>query len=207
MVWIKNDQSIFSFNPDVYPAEQNEIKNPIIKVITENNSIAVEREIILGGGATDPLKIKLVDNDYQKTYELLFPKLQELGLEDNLKQLITVDEWVLQQISEIKTELSFTLIIVMVIFIFSLALSLQNTILFFHQNQQKYIIKRLFGVSFFRTYLNYFYYMAGLWAAQLMVIFSYQYIGAIQISWEVVILFLIQLLEKKNKLSVLKGEE
>lgn len=56
IIWIKNNQEIFSFNPDVYKSDNNKIRDEIIEVMTEKNSFVGERDLILGGGAKDPLK-------------------------------------------------------------------------------------------------------------------------------------------------------
>ena len=97
IIWLKNNQSIFSFNPDVYKEENNMISDTIVEVITEYNSFPTERWGILGGGSTDPLKVKLIDNDPQVTMENLTPLLKELNLDSQLKYLVPANETSIRQ--------------------------------------------------------------------------------------------------------------
>ncbi|MGK0469493.1 bacteriocin-associated protein, partial [Clostridium sp.] len=61
IIWVANNQKIFSFNPEVFKTENNTILEPIIQVITTKNSLMADRSSILGGGCTDPLKVKLIN--------------------------------------------------------------------------------------------------------------------------------------------------
>ena len=73
------------------------ISDTIVEVITEYNSFPTERWGILGGGSTDPLKVKLIDNDPQVTMENLTPLLKELNLDSQLKYLVPANELALDK--------------------------------------------------------------------------------------------------------------
>ncbi|KYG36598.1 hypothetical protein AZF08_25750 [Bacillus gaemokensis] len=155
VIWIKNNQEIFSFNPDIYKSNHNKIKDEIIEVMTENNSLVGERDTILGGGANDPLKIKLMKRDVGLTYKTLEPELKRLGLDDNLRYLVTVDQYILKDIYNMQQTIKMLFMVTSGLIVGILFLVTQNIIVYFNKNQQKIVVHRLFGISFFRTYRGY----------------------------------------------------
>lgn len=170
MIWIKNNQEIFSFNPDVYKSNHNKIKDEIIEVMTENNSLVGERDTILGG-ANDPLKIKLVKRDAGLTYKTLEPELKRLGLDDNLRYLVTVDQYILKDIYDMRQTIKMLFMVTSGLIVGILFLVTQNIIVYFNKNQQKIVVHRLFGVSFFRTYRGYMWLFVLMWVVQLLICF------------------------------------
>jgi|GEM_PF-4992179 len=217
IIWLKNDQPVFSFHPNVFPGNNNEILNPIIQVITETNSFAYERQSVLGQGGRDPMKIKLIDNDPIQTREVLEPKLRELGLDDNLRQIIAVNEAILNQISDLRIEVNLLMFILGMVSIMVLGLALQNTVLFFNFFRQKFVINRVFGIGFFRTYRNYYYYLGKIWLTKILIVIVAAWIFNLHLLWSLcfflggveVFLSILTIfkLEKQNKMVILKGEE
>lgn len=214
IIWLKNNQKIFSFNPAVFPRENNIINDPIIQVVTKQNSTLCDRRSILGGGATDPLKVKLIDRDPKRTCELLKPYLRQLGLERNLQHLVVVHQVFLDEIYSLQrkvqglTLLSTALLVVLVILV------AQNLVIFFSKYQLRFVIERIFGISFFRTYRAYFLIFAALWVLQLllsasiakrfdlMLLFVAAVLAAVEFVGSVVALVII---ERRNKIKVVKG--
>ncbi|MDM5188677.1 DUF1430 domain-containing protein [Bacillus sp. DX4.1] len=214
IIWLKNNQEIFSFNPEVYKSEHNKIKDEIIEVMTEKNSLVGERDTILGGGATDPLKIKLIDRDTGLTYKKLESDLKRLGLDDNLKHLITVDQYILENIYDLQSILKMLSVISIGLIVGILSLITQNIIVYFNKNQQKIVVYRLFGVGFFRTYKGYMLLFSFTWVFQLLICFMIKKEFDSKLLVAVVALILIELvasiialitMERKNKKKVIKG--
>ncbi|OYD09036.1 DUF1430 domain-containing protein [Paludifilum halophilum] len=213
-------------NPDVFPAEQNRILDPIIHVKTEQNHLFVFRSGTKGGGLTDPLKIKLIDQDPERTYEKLEPELKRLKL-DNLVDIVSFHQYVSQELDhlseEIRTELLSMLGIVSVFFF----LIVQNLLIFFHKHQKRLVVNRLFGIGFFKTYRSVF----GWWAVTsitfIMLSFMadqaenprFQLINGITDShfWMIVLSLIgieilatviaLIVIERRNKIQVIKGGE
>ncbi|WP_336763181.1 bacteriocin-associated integral membrane family protein [Paenibacillus sp. USHLN196] len=157
IIWYANHQDIFSFNPDVYPNNNNLITEPIIQVITEQNSLVGDRDAILGNGSSDPIKIKLIDGDTAKTYRFLESTLKELKLDDNLHYLITVDQYIAEKVYALQQRFystSFALAISVLILCFLL---IQNLSIMFNKFQQKFIIRGIFGLSIPRKYKEFIY--------------------------------------------------
>ncbi|ENQ3080656.1 DUF1430 domain-containing protein [Bacillus cereus] len=214
IIWIKNNQEIFSFNPDVYKSNHNKIKDEIIEVMTEKNSFVGERDLILGGGANDPLKIKLIDRDAGLTYKALEPELKKLGLEDNLKYLVTVDQYILKDIYDLQKTMKMLLTVTSGLIVGILFLVTQNMIIYFNKNQQKIVVHRLFGVSFFRTYRGYMLLFVLTWVVQLLICFIVKKEFDINFLAVVAMLIFIEFtasiialisMERRNKTTVIKG--
>ena len=228
IIWLADDQKIFSFNPKVFPAENNMIIDPIIQVVTEENSICADRaNIMTGGGGTDPLKVRLINRDTALTLRTLEPELKRLKLDDNLKHLITVEQFVLQQIYDLQKWMNHLLLISLGLIAGLLILVVQNLTIFFNKYQRKFIVRRLFGIGFFRTYKEYILLFSVTWAFQLLISFFVNRAGAyihfigklnevadiklfavaaglilFELAASVMVLVII---EQKNKVKVLKG--
>lgn len=217
VIWMPSHQQVFSFNPEVMPDRGNYLVDPIIQVMTRGNAVGVELvSMARGGGARDPWKVRLLDGDARLTYEQMLPYLQAFGLDDNFPGLVTINEAMLETISQLRMFMNFALWALAVMFVIFTALSLQNTVLFFRQYRQKFVIERVFGTSFWRTYKRYFMYLGGTWILQLPLVWAASAVLGLQMSWLVLALvptvevvlsvLIVQRLERKNKLAVLKGE-
>ncbi len=171
IIWLADGQEIFSFNPDVFPAENNVIIDPIIEVVTEKNSLWADRDSILGGGCTDPLKMRLTDRDAALTYKMVEPELKRLKLDDNLKHLVTVDQYIMQEIYDLQNGMKQLMLLIIGLLSGLLLLVVQNLAIFFNKNQRKFIVRRLFGTDFFRTYKEYMFLFSLTWASQLLICF------------------------------------
>ncbi|MFD3450139.1 bacteriocin-associated integral membrane family protein [Microbacteriaceae bacterium 4G12] len=214
IIWIKNNQEIFSFNPDVYKSNHNKIKDEIIEVMTEKNSLVTERATIMGSGANDPLKVKLIKRDAGLTYKTLEPELKRLGLDDNLKHLITVDQYILKDIYNLQEIIQMLMMVTIALIISILFLVTQNMIIYFNKNQQKIIVHRLFGVGFFRTYKAYIVLFGLTWIVQLAICFVIRKELDIKLVAVVMTLIGIEItvsmialitMERRNKTKVIKG--
>jgi len=214
IIWLQNQQEVFSFNPNVFPDRDHYILDPIIRVVTHANKGNMIEQLTVGGFGA--LRVKLNDNDLVATYEALLPILQELGIDNELPQLVTINEQALQHITYLRAVLMNTLLIVGITVLTTLALSLQNVMLFFHQYKQKLVIHRVFGTSFWLTYRRYFYYFSIVWLIQVGVAYTMASRFNTTLSLIVCLVVLVieallsgmmmKVMENKNKLDVVKGE-
>ncbi|GIP22894.1 DUF1430 domain-containing protein [Paenibacillus sp. J22TS3] len=168
IVWLANEQSVFSFNPDVFPTEKFSILDPIIEVVTEKNSFTSDRNTILGNGSADPMKVKLIQRDTALTYERLKPVLRELGLSDNLKTLVSVNEQLLKQLHDLQTELKVSILILVALTLGFVILVIQYLLILFQRYQSAFVVRRLFGLGIFRAYREFFLGFLFLWLLQLV---------------------------------------
>ncbi len=150
IIWTREGQSVFAFDSKV-ETSTGEVMDPVIVVITENNSFISQRVGVLGKGNADPLKVKLYGNS-KETYESIYPALQTLGLDDNLKALVSVDEQMLETITLIKVNLYLTVRVLILLFLVTIFLIYQSTMLLFDQNRRDYTIKSVFGIRWDKIY-------------------------------------------------------
>jgi hypothetical protein len=182
--------------------------------MTEKNSFVGERDLILGGGAKDPLKIKLMKRDAGLTYKTLEPELKRLGLDDNLRYLVTVDQYISKDIYNLQKTMKMLLTVTSGLIVGILFLVTQNIIVYFNKNQQKIVVHRLFGVGFFRTYKGYMLLFVLMWIVQLSVCFIVKKEFDLKLLTVVAMLILIEFtasiialitMERRNKKTVIKG--
>ncbi|MBV7320125.1 MULTISPECIES: bacteriocin-associated integral membrane family protein [Bacillus] len=214
IIWTASGQKIFSFNPEVFKAEDNLIIDPIIQVVTENNSLVGDRNTILGNGSRDPLKIKLNDRDSKKTMNILEPYLKKYHLDDNLKYLVSLNQYALDEIKKLHSEISSFLALAAVLAIALVLLIVQNSVIYFNKKQQKFVVYRLFGIGFFRTFKDYMTLFFILWLIQFISCIVVK--RGITLNLLICILFLLILesvtsiialiiIERRNKIKVMKG--
>lgn len=214
IIWLQNEQQIFSFNPNVFPAEHHVIVDPIMEVMTEKNSVLADRNTVLGRGAGDPLKVKLIKRDPRLTYQTLEPELKRLQVDDNLKYLVTIDQYMLQEISRLESSIKETVFILLALVLGTVFLIFQNVLLYFHRHQKLLVVRRLFGTGFFKTYREYVLLFIVTWLVQ----FGASVIANRGIDLKLIgtaaILFVVEgvfsavavvMVEQKNKVQVLKG--
>lgn len=214
IIWLKNEQQIFSFNPKVFPAEHHVIVDPILEVLTEKNSLLADRDTVLGRGPGDPLKIKLIQRDPKLTYQKLELELKRLKVDDNIKHLITIDQYILQEIYQQESSIKENVLTMLGLAAGLVLLVAQNLLLFFHQYQKLLIVRRLFGTGFFKTYQRYALLFTLTWLVQIgasvianrgidhKLIITAAILFVVEWVLSVVALMIV---EQKNKVRVLKG--
>jgi len=169
IVWLKNNQKIFSFNPDVFPSEGNNIIDPIIQVVTEKNSFVSDLNLVLGNGASDPLKIKLDQMDTAVTYANILPQLKSLKLDDNVKTIVTVNQYMLNKVHTLQQSLQLSFLICLMLIIVFLFILSQNMAIFINKYQQRFLVRKLFGTGCIKTYRELWIVFASVWFIQIVV--------------------------------------
>ncbi len=151
IIWAAPGQKVFTFDPDVN--DTGMIDMPVMEVLTERNSYITQRQI-LGTGNTDPAKIRLKDST-EDTYRQMLPVLEELGLADNFKALVSVNEQAEAQLVVTRDGLRLALISMAVFLAVAFYLIYQTTALVFDRNKRRYLVEAVFGVSWQRMYRTY----------------------------------------------------
>ncbi|MDD4369471.1 MAG: DUF1430 domain-containing protein [Anaerostipes sp.] len=144
IVWMKNNQSIFSFHPEVNENQGNMVWDSIIQVVTEENSCLGDRDAILGNSDSDPLKIPIIKSS-KDTYKSLLPILKKYQLDDNFVHLIQINEKARIKINELKMDLRIQVLMMVIAGAAVLCLTMQTSTILFERKRQDYAIKRLFG--------------------------------------------------------------
>lgn len=213
IVWIKNNQSIFSFDTDVHTEQNNTIENAIIQVMTERNSAVSDRQCVLGNGINDPLKVKLA-GDSRETYESLEAILMDLKLNDNLQYLVSVNERTSETLHYLYANIRLCVEMGILLLFMYIAVSVQNITILFDKNRKLYIIKKIFGYNWIYIYhrilKNNFTMIAVTFFLYYLYDRNWKYIvivGGGVICIELLYIFIsTEILERKKIVSVLKGE-
>lgn len=144
IIWTKIDQQVFTFDSSV-SMDVSGITDPVIVVLTENNSYVCQRLGVLGNGNSDPLKVKLSGTS-KETYDELYEVLDELGLSDNLKALVSINEQANETLALMKANLMLAVRLVLVMLLLLVYLIYQSTALIFEGRKKEYAVKQLFGL-------------------------------------------------------------
>jgi hypothetical protein len=167
IIWTQDDQAVFSFNPLVNPDHGNNIVDPFIQVMTSANSLGIDRANMIGGPG-GALKIQLLDGDTVRTQQDLLPTLKRLKLDDNLPYLITMDEYVSQQIAALDNGIRSIEFAGVALFVGLLVLAVQSTSILFERYSRRITVRRLFGAGFMRTYREPLLIFGAVWSVQLV---------------------------------------
>lgn len=153
IIWLKDNQGIFGFSTRVMSNEEGYIMNAVTHVVTEKNSTILDRIGILGKGELDPLKVFIGNYDNSnEAYNSLSVTLQKLNLDDNLKNMVSINENINERILELQAQRRIALTMTIVAMLLLCVLVVQNTILDFHRNKQKYIIEKIHGIHMLKIY-------------------------------------------------------
>jgi bacteriocin-associated integral membrane protein len=165
IIWTQDDQAVFSFNPLVNPDHGNNIVEPFIEVMTSANSLGIDRANMIGATA---LKIRLLDGNTATTLQDLLPTLKRLKLDDNLPYLITMDEYVSQQIAALDDGIRSVVFAGIALFVGLLVLAVQSISILFERYSRRITVRRLFGAGFTRTYREPLLIFGAVWSVQLV---------------------------------------
>jgi hypothetical protein len=168
IIWMQDNQAVFSFNPLVYPDHGNNIVDPFIQVMTSANSLGIDRANMLSGGGGTAMKIRLLGGDTVRTLQDLLPTLKRLKLDDNLPYLVTMDEYVSQQIAALDNGIRSVAIAGIALVVGLLVLAVQSLSILFERYSRRITVRRLFGAGFMRTYREPLLIFAAVWSFQLV---------------------------------------
>jgi putative ABC transport system permease protein len=168
IIWTQDNQAVFSFNPLVNPDHGNNIVDPFIEVITSANSLGIDRANMLSGGGGTAMKIRLLGGDTVKTMQDLLPTLKRLQLDDNLPYLITMDQYVSQQIAALDDGIRSVEFAGVALSVGLLVLAIQSLSILFERYSRRITVRRLFGAGFMRTYREPLLIFTAVWSFQLV---------------------------------------
>ncbi len=169
IVWLANNQKIFSFDPEVFPQEHNEIVDPIIQVATLKNTVSTDGLGYVDGTESSPLKVPLIQGNPTLTLKSLEPKLHQLRLDDRLRSLVDINQAIQLSIYRLQVEMNVLLLVVLGLLVSSFFLVAQNLVIFFTKYGRQFLVRRLFGTGFVRTYKEYLLLFSCSWLGQSLV--------------------------------------
>ncbi len=227
VIWTQPGQKIFSFNPKVNPDHGNTVADPIVQVLTTANSLGVDRANMITGGANTAMKVRLSPGGTVATLAALQPSLARLRLADNLRHLVTMNDYAAQRIQSLQEQIRSITIAAAASYTGLLLLTAQNLAIIFERYSRKIVIRRLFGFGFTRRYREILSIFAVIWATQLLAALAANRLGVNPLSTQpsapglgVVIVvtglgtvlelafavFVLARIERRNTITVLKGD-
>ena len=214
IIWAASGQKVFTFDPEIN--DSGKINIPIITVLTENNSYVCQRQGILGNANTDPCKILLDEKSSENTYKELQPELRKLGIDDNLKAIVSINEKAEEEQALTRSNLRLSLITMLVFLVLAIFLIYQSSALVFAENKVRYTIMSVFGIRWTHIYKSYLLLKTGAlalicialgfidrYSSRLYLMVAFIFLIAVQY---LIIYMCTDRLQRKNTASVLKGE-
>lgn len=203
----EEDISLFTANLDV-ETKGNLVQNPII-VIDENNFQDFYYLGVFSSGSIH-IPIKNPSNPYAEIKSTIV----DSGLDSTIKVTPLVYSRYSEKISEFNANLAKAFLQLFLLFIIGGTLLYNSILIFFVKNSKEIGIKKMMGYKPFEIYLNYFKDMLFTWT--IVSICSYLYLRsfsfifmllAFMIFESVLTYVLIRIQERKNILSMLKGNQ
>jgi len=169
IIWIKDNQRVFTFNPLVAPEDGNCIVDPIVEVMTIHNSMAFDRINGINGMPGTGIKVKLINGDTTATLNELRGLLKELHLDDNLLHLVTLNDYALFRLQELQQEFQTEFVGVLLVFVLFIVLAIQTVTLLFEQNARSATVRKLLGYPFFIRHRYFFLTLSVTWSVMYIV--------------------------------------
>lgn len=166
IVWYRDGQKIFTFDPSVEPDAGNVLSDPIVEVMTKGNNLGIDRANMLSGAGNSALKMPLRNGDALATLHELEPTLQQLKLDDNLQHLITMDEYASQRLQKLSDAARTLALLGAALVALLLVLAVQSASIVFQRYSRRIIVRRLLGHGFLRAYHEAIVLMGVVWAVQ-----------------------------------------
>lgn len=151
VIWIRDGQNVFTLNEQVRVGEGNAITDSIVQVITLHNSCVSDRIGILGSAGQDFIKIRL-HGDGVATMQWWAETLEELGLDDNLKHVISCNEQAMETMNQEKAAVLLAIRVLAVIGAVFVLICEQNIAILFDRNRKNFMIKRMHGWNWWSVY-------------------------------------------------------
>lgn len=207
VIWIMDNQELFSYNIEVNSNENNMVKNAVYMVMTEGNLMdRAFRNIIDYLG--NPLKI-IKDDSYD-----LNKYISEIIGGNYEYTIISADEQIASEVTSAKETIKYNTLVMLGVLIGILIIIIQNLYNYVEQYKRDLFIKSIHGYSFFMKYklsilINI---ISGILSSILaMLILKDNYLCIMGISFIGIIIELIlwiiilRIMEKRKIINVVKG--
>lgn len=207
IIWTQNDQSYFTMLVDTAVDNYNMIFDPILWVLTENNTETPYYSIVM------QRDFKIPVNDYKDSQ----PEIDDICSEFFDKNVVTfVSSSVYQALEDEITECNnkieiYTIIIAIIIFT-EISIIFQTIITYIEHYKKTLAIKKFMGYRFISTYRDFF--VDNILCYLGSAIIAFFVVRQIEVIWTVLIIFacdyiisniIIRIKDKQNILRIAKG--
>jgi hypothetical protein len=211
IIYTRSNQKLFSYELDVNPNDGNLVKDPIVRVVTENNGTAWDYGVIIGT-AGNPIKIKA--NSSSNLEKFIRLKLKETGLEKYVDKISPADEGVVFEVNATYKLLAFIIGGLIILLIAISAIIIQNIYCYFEQYKKHLAIMQLHGYKFIDKYKGYLMLSIINWV---MIFLVQCYMRGINIKIQIILIVIfmffellitlltIKFVSKRKIVSIIKG--
>lgn len=160
IIWIKDNQKLFSMNMDVNIEQENYVTDPIVRVLTEKNGVDYDYNTIIATKG-NPFKIKVPDN--MSIDDFVKPVIEDNGIGQYIKTISRANEQMTTEIKKIKeTIVSISLKLLLTI-VAIIILIIQNIYNYFEQYKQRLAVRKLHGYFILYKYKELFILIGANW--------------------------------------------
>lgn len=168
--WVQDNQMISILSTEYPKNGSGAIPIPIVEVLTEANSLGIDRANAFSGEADSAMKVKLIaPGQTAETYAKLKPELVALHLDDNLTNLVTPSEVIGSQLVALRDGIRNTLISAGLSLLIMILLGAQNATLALDRFGRSTAVKRWLGYSFALRHRPSLLAIAATWLAQVIL--------------------------------------
>lgn len=152
IIWIKSNQKIFTTNINIHPELGNEVIDPILHIITENNLSSKDYNFIMTSDG-NPFKIKAENGmNPEMTIREIFKKY---NIEKYVGDITLVNEQVASDAKNIKDNLKLLSIVSLILLAILLTIIVQNVYNYFDKFSSKLAIEKLCGYKIIHKHINF----------------------------------------------------
>lgn len=169
IVWAQPGQAVFSYNLFVNPDAQNTVRDPVLQVMTTNNSTGLDRANGITGAIDGALKVRLDGRAAADTLRRLEPELKRFRLDDNLRTLVSMADYANLRQADVAEGIRAILIAASGLLLLLLALAVQGVILAFERRSRMVAVRKLVGFGVLSRHREFFTWLYVAWMLELAV--------------------------------------
>lgn len=203
--YISSNKKFFNVNAGRFDS------NKILFVTNISNSSFVDRDILNGGGNSDPLKIPLLSNNVEKTYKTYKKFLYNNNLLDNKPQLVRLNNVSKETLKQSLGNIILQIFVISSTLILDLLISIYSLFIFFEFYKRNIILKRINGLTIFSSYIYYWLMIVTQYLFMFLLTqykYGYEYFSLVILMFllEIIISYIIIYRIENNKIgSVISG--
>ncbi|MDQ0371159.1 hypothetical protein [Catenuloplanes indicus] len=168
IIWAADGQQVFTFDSTVSPDAGSTVTDPIVEVMTRQNSLTIDRLNVVTGNINTALKVR-IDHDTQATLDQLAPTLRDLHLDDNLTTLVVANDAVLSKIASLHKGIGWSVAGAIAALAVMVTLDIGVVSAVSARLRRTFTVRRLHGIGFVRTYRELIMLLGAAWLAQAVV--------------------------------------
>ncbi|MGG2091519.1 DUF1430 domain-containing protein [Bacillus sp. S13(2024)] len=166
IIWIKNNQSYFTFSSDLAAGTNNRFYNGIAMVLTNaNGNEAAWYDTVVG---SEDYFIKLLDKEVP--YNNIKDQIKNLGLQEFYLELYNAYDAVESRIQMHMERAYQFLVILVVVLLGYLFISMFTTLNYLEQYKLKHTIKIIHGYSYFKRHKLYLIFTNFVWLVSILIL-------------------------------------